>query len=88
MEHEKIVSRLSLICPSEILYELSMRSVLSHIANRLGEEALDMSAEDLDMSAEDLELAIQEIRAAIDHQFDPREYIDMGLDAWEIIRNL
>ena len=81
MEHEKIVSRLSLICPSEVLYELSMRSVLSHIANRLGEEALNLSAEDL-------ELAIQEIRAAIDHQFDPREYIDMGLDAWAIVRNL
>ena len=81
MEHEKIVSRLSLICPSEILYELSMRSFLSQLANRLGEEALDLSAEDL-------ELAIQEIRAAIDHQFDPREYIDMGLDAWEIVRNL
>ena len=81
MEHEKIVSRLSLICPSEILYELSMRSVLSHIVYRLGEEALDLSAEDL-------ELAIQEIRAAIDHQFDPREYIDMGLDAWLITRNL
>ena len=81
MEHEKIVSRLSLICPSEILYELSMRSVLSHIANRLGEEALDLSPEDL-------ALAIQEIRAAIDHQFNPREYIDMGLDAWLIVRNL
>jgi hypothetical protein len=81
MEHEKIVSRLSLICPSEVLYELSMRSVLSQIANRLGEEALDLTATDL-------ELAIQEIRAAIDHQFDPREYIDMGLDAWQILRGL
>jgi hypothetical protein len=81
MEHEKIVSRLSLICPSEVLYELSMRSVLSQIANRLGEEALDLSPEDM-------ELAIQEIRAAIDHQFDPREYIDMGLDAWLITRTL
>ena len=81
MTHQEIVSRLSLICPSEILYELSMRYVLSQIANRLGEEALDLSAEDL-------ELAIQEIRAAIDHQFDPREYIDMGLDAWLITRNL
>ena len=81
MEHEKIVSRLSLICPSEVLYELSMRSVLSHIANRLGEKAMELSAEDL-------ELAIQEIRAAIDHQFDPRDYIDMGLDAWLIVRNL
>ena len=81
MEHEKIVSRLSLICPSEILYELNMRPVLSQIANRLGEESLELSPEDL-------ELAIQEIRAAIDHQFDPREYIDMGLDAWMITRNL
>ena len=81
MTHHEIVTQLSLICPSEILYELSMRSVLSQIAYRLGEKALDLSAEDL-------ELAIQEIRAAIDHQFDPREYIDMGLDAWMITRNL
>ena len=81
MTHQEIVTQLSLIYPSEILYELSMRSVLSQIANRLGERALELSAEDL-------ELAIQEIRAAIDHQFDPREYIDMGLDAWMITRNL
>ena len=81
MTHQELITQLSLICPSEVLYELSMRSFLSQLANRLGEEALDLSPEDL-------ELAIQEIRAAIDHQFDPREYIDMGLDAWLIIKNL
>ena len=81
MTHQEIVTHLSLIYPSEILYELNMRPVLSQIANRLGEDALDLSADDL-------ELAVQEIRAAIDHQFDPREYIDMGLDAWLITRNL
>ena len=81
MEHEKIVSRLSLICPSEIIYSITMQNVLSALKHRLGEKALDLSAEDL-------ELAIQEIRAAIDHQFDPREYIDMGLDAWMITRFL
>ena len=47
----------------------------------MGEKALTLSVNDLN-------LACEEVRIAISHNLDGREYIDMGLDAWEIIRNL
>ena len=42
----------------------------------------------LDLSAEDLELARDEVKAAINHHLDERDYIDIGLDSWEIVRSL
>ena len=81
MTHQDIIAHLCLEYPPEVIHEITTENIISAIVRRLGEEALDLSAEDL-------ELAIQEIRAAIDHQFDPREYIDMGLDAWLITKNL
>jgi len=42
----------------------------------------------LDLTPEDLESARDEVRAAIEMNLDEREYIEMGLDAWEIVRNL
>ena len=79
--HKDIIAHLCQLQPPQVIHEITTETVISAIVQRMGEEALDLSALDL-------ELAIQEIRAAIDHQFDPREYIDMGLDAWEIVRNL
>jgi hypothetical protein len=58
-----------------------METVISAIVRRMGEEALDLSAEDL-------ETARDEVRAAIDHHLDERDYIEIGLDAWDIVRNL
>jgi hypothetical protein len=81
MNHQDIIAHLRQLQPHRVVHEITTEDIIHEIVRRMGEEALDLSAEDL-------ELAIQEIRAAIDHQFDPREYIDMGLDAWEIIRNL
>ena len=69
------------INPSEIVFSITMQSVLSALDNRLGKEALELSVEDL-------ELAREEVKAAIEHNLDERDYIDMGLDAWEIVRNL
>jgi hypothetical protein len=37
---------------------------------------------------EEIELAKEEIKAAIDHNLDIRDYLDEGLDAWEITRTL
>jgi len=42
----------------------------------------------LSLSADDLELARDEVKAALEHHLDIREYIDIGLDAWEITRKL
>ena len=81
MNHKEIVKQLSQIYPSEVIYSLSMDSVISAIVQRLGEEAFTLSVEDL-------ELARKEVQIAIDHNLDIREYIDMGLDACEIVRKL
>ena len=40
------------------------------------------------LSPEDLDLACQEVKAILETELDIREYIDMGLDAWEITRTL
>lgn len=81
MNTQEIVTKLSRICPPEPVYEITMKTILMAIANRLGEEALTLSAEDLHMARD-------EVLIAIDHNLDERDYIDMGLDAWEITRNL
>ena len=81
MTHHELVTQLSLNCPSDVLYEITMETVISAIVRRMGEEALDLSFEDL-------ELAKDEVKAAIEHHLDERDYIEIGLDAWEIVRNL
>lgn len=40
------------------------------------------------LSPEDLQLAIEEVQEAIKHHLDIREYIEIGLDVWEISRRL
>jgi len=81
MQHHEIVTQLSLRCPSEAIYAISMETLLLAIVQRLGEKALTLSGEDL-------ELAKEEVKAAIDHNLDERDYIEMGLDAWQIVLNL
>lgn len=81
MRHNEIVAQLSLIYPPKVLYEITTEAVISAIVGRLGEKALDLSAEDL-------ELARDEVQAALDHHLDIRPFIEIGLDAWEIVRNL
>jgi len=81
MKHEDIVRQLSQIYPSEVIYSLSMETVIAAIVQRLGEEALTLTLEDL-------RLARDEVRIAIDHNLDERDYVNMGLDAWEVIRKL
>ena len=81
MNTQELVTQLSLIYPSEVIYEISMETVISAIVLRVGEKALELSVEDLEM-------AKAEVKAAIEDNLDERDYIDMGLDAWEIVRNL
>ena len=66
---------------SEIIYAVTMQDILSAIEKRLGEEANTLTEDDI-------RLACEEVKIAIDHNLDEREYIDEGLDAWEINRNL
>jgi hypothetical protein len=83
MQHEEIVTRLAQVAdsPSEVIYAITMKSIIHQLVLRLGEEALTLSSEDLHQACE-------EVRTAISHNLDEREYIDMGLDTWEIVRNL
>lgn len=85
MQHEEIITllyeRQISVSPSEIIYAITMQSILSAIVRRMGEEALTLTADDI-------QLACEEVKIAISHNLDERGYIDMGLDAWEITRNL
>jgi hypothetical protein len=82
MTHHEIVTQLSLTSPSsDVLYEIIMETVISAIVRRMGEEALELTAEEIEMARD-------EVKSAIDHHLDERDYIGIGLDAWEIVRNL
>jgi len=81
MNHKEIVTHLSQTYPSEAIYSLTMETVISSIVQRLGEDALSLTLDDLN-------LAREEVQIAIEHNLDERDYIDMGLDAWEVIRKL
>ena len=81
MNTQEIIIQLSLTCPSDVIYEITMETIISEIVRRMGEEALELSAEDL-------ELAGEEVKAAIEHHLDERDFIEIGLDAWELTRNL
>jgi len=82
IQADKIVDVLlaKLPAPSEAVFEVTMRDLVVAIARRLGENALMLTPSDL-------LLARDEVQAAFGHHMDEREFIDMGLDAWEIIRN-
>ena len=81
MTNQDIIRHLCQKYPPEIIHEITTENIIAAIVQRLGEEALELSAEDL-------ELAKDEVLAALEHHLDEREYIDIGLDAWDIIRNI
>jgi len=81
MTHQDIVAHLCLKYPPEVIHEITTENIISEIVRRMGEEALELSAEEL-------ELAGDEVKAAIEHHLDERDFIEIGLDAWELVRNL
>jgi hypothetical protein len=81
MTHKDIIAHLCQLYPPQVIHSITTENIISAIVRRMGEEALDLSVEDL-------ELARDEVRAAIEHHLDEREYIDIGLDAWEILRSI
>jgi hypothetical protein len=80
MQHQELARQLS-VNPTEIVYAITMETVLSAIVKRMGKDALSLTVEEI-------ELAKEEIKAAIDHNLDIRDYLDEGIDAWLITRNL
>ena len=81
MNHQDIIAHLCQLYPPQVVHEITTENIISVIVRRLGEEALELSAEDL-------KLAGDEVRAAIEHHLDERDFIEIGLDAWELVRNL
>ena len=81
MTHQDIIAQLCLKYPPEVIHSITTENIISEIVRRMGEEALGLSVEDL-------ELAREEGKTALEHHLDEREYIEIGLDAWEIVRNL
>jgi hypothetical protein len=81
MTSKDIITHLCLKYPPEVVHEITTENIISAIVRRMGEEALELSSEDL-------ALAKDEVKAAIEHHLDERDYINIGLDAWEIVRGL
>ena len=81
MTHKDIVAHLRQLQPPQVVYELTTENIITEIVRRKGEEALELSVEDL-------ELARDEVKAAIEHHLDERDYVDIGLDSWEILRSI
>lgn len=80
MKQTDVITKLCrIVDPAEAVFAITMETILLAIAQRLGEEALTLSVDDL-------LLAREEVKAAIDHYLDEQEYIDIGLDAWEVVR--
>jgi hypothetical protein len=81
MNHQDIIRHLCQLQPHRVVHEITTENIISEIVRRIGEEALELSAKDL-------ELARDEVKAAIEHHLDERDFVAIGLDAWELTRNL
>lgn len=60
-----------------VIYSITTQDVLIALSRRIDPSTL---------SPEDLQLAIEEVKDAINHHLDIRDYINIGLDVWEIDR--
>ena len=65
MTHQKLVTNLSRICPSEVIFEITTENIISAIVRRMGEEALELSAEDLKMAQDEVRAAIENLTCPI-----------------------
>ena len=85
MSREEIVTHLSLklvniaASPNEIVYAMSMQSILTELASRLGDRALALTPADL-FNARDA------VRKTIGHHLDEHAFISVGLDTWAAAR--
>ena len=77
MQHSEFLTA----APSEIIYALTMQDILKAIESRLGEDSSKLTEDDI-------RLACDEVKAVIEHNLDIHDYIDMGLDIWNITLNL
>lgn len=82
MQQQEIITQLSrTVDSSAAVFTITMENILLAIVQRLGEKALALSEADL-------LLAREEVKCAFDHYLDEREYINIGLDTWQVVRTL
>jgi hypothetical protein len=81
--HHEMITELSLIWHSEeSIWELSLSSVYSEIVSRMGHDALKLTATEL-------ELVAREVRAVFEDDYDrEKDLISIGIDNWQLARNL
>lgn len=65
---------------NQVVYAITMQDVIAEIARTLGEKAVNMTVDDL------LDIR-HEIQIAIDHGFDARDFIQPGIEVWQIKRD-
>ena len=82
MEENEIIAAIigKLSEPSDAIFTFTMRDLVTAIVRRRGVRAIDLSPSDIMVARE-------EVQGAISHYMDEREFVEIGLDAWEIIRN-
>jgi len=81
MTHQDIIAHLCLKYPRKS----SMKSVPEKYMQRLSDE---WARKPWNCPPEEIRIAIEEVTSALEHHLDEREYIDIGLDSWEGVRNL
>lgn len=78
MTQDFLIDRLSQRLPVVPLYPITNRDIASALIQRLGRAALQLTNHEL-------MLAMTEIQAVLEHRLDHREYINEGLDAWQVL---
>lgn len=78
-----IVSTLSHRLPNyrEAVFTVTRQDILKCIVRRLGPKALSLNTPELI-------LACEEVQEVIEHHLDVETYLEIGLDVWDITRNL
>ena len=60
MQHQELARHLS-VNPSEIVYAVTMETVLSAIVKRMGKDALSLTMEEIELAKEEIKAAIEKI---------------------------
>ncbi len=83
MKLEEIVTELSMRLvriagsPSQVVFAITMQDIIAEIARVYGEKALTINASTL------LDIR-DEVRMAIDYGLDIRDYIQPGIEVWNV----
>jgi len=78
MTQDTLIDRLMQRLPIVPLYPVTNRDIATALIQRMGSAALNLTHNEL-------QLAMTEIQSVLEHRLDHREYINEGLDAWQVL---